>query len=84
MFLAFVVQQSPDKPRFLEAVRGLMRPRGWCTILEWYHKETETGPPLERRVDPDDLRGMAEAAGFRCRTWRDLNGEQYMMTLRNP
>ena len=27
-FLAFVVQQSPDKPRFLEAVRRLLRPGG--------------------------------------------------------
>jgi ubiquinone/menaquinone biosynthesis C-methylase UbiE len=81
-FLAFVVQQSPDKPRFLEAVRELLRPRGWCTILEWYHKKTETGPPLERRIDPADLQEMATAAGFQCRTWRDLNGEQYMMTLR--
>lgn len=83
LFLAFVVQQSPDKPRFLNTVRKFLRRRGWCTILEWYHKETETGPPLERRVDPQDLRQMAEDSGFRHVTWRDLNGEQYMMTLKN-
>ena len=81
-FLAFVVQQSPDKPRFLRAVRELIHSRGWCTILEWYHKETETGPPLERRVDPMDLRELAQGAGFRFLDWRDLNGEHYMMTLR--
>ncbi len=81
-FLAFVVQHSPDKPRLLRAVRGLIHQRGWCTILEWYHKETETGPPLERRIDPADLRVMAQEAGFRNAQWRDLNGEQYMMTLR--
>ena len=81
-FLAFVVQHSPDKPRLLRAVRGLIHQRGWCTILEWYHKETETGPPLERRIDPPDLRVMAQEAGFRNAQWRDLNGEQYMMTLR--
>jgi SAM-dependent methyltransferase len=84
LFLAFVIQQSPDKPRFLRTVRELLRPRGWCTILEWYHKETETGPPLERRVDPEDMRKMANGAGFRYVSWRDLNnGDQYMMTLRN-
>lgn len=82
VFLAFVIQQSPDKPRFLSAVQELLRPRGWCTILEWYHKETDTGPPLERRIDPQDLREMATESGFRYLTWRDLNGEQYMMTLR--
>lgn len=83
LFLAFVVQHSPDKPRFLSAVRELLRRRGWCTVLEWYHKETETGPPVERRVDPEDLRKMAEDAGFRYQAWRDLNGDQYMMTLKN-
>ena len=82
-FLAFVIQQSPDKPRFLRAVRELLQPRGWCTILEWYRIETEFGPPLERRIDPTDLEAMAREAGYRNRGWRDLNGEQYMMTLRN-
>lgn len=82
-FLAFVVQQSPDKPRLLRAVRELLHPRGWCTILEWYRKETEFGPPLERRIDPAALTAMAEDAGFRSPGWRDMTGEQYMMTLRN-
>ena len=83
VFLAFVIQQSPDKPRFLRAVRELLEPRGWCTILEWYRMETETGPPLKRRIDPADLEVMAREAGYRNRGWRDLNGEQYMMMLRN-
>ena len=82
-FLAFVVQASSDKVRFLQAVRGLIQPRGWCTVLEWYRKETANGPPLERRSDPDELRKLATQAGFRYRGHRDLNGEQYMMTLRN-
>ena len=82
-FLAFVVQQSPDKLRFLRAVRELLQPRGWCTILEWYRIETESGPPLERRIDPPELTAMAEEAGFHDRGWRDLNGEHYMMMLRN-
>ena len=81
-FLAFVVQASPDKPRFLREIRDLIRPRGWCTVLEWYRKETEYGPPLERRIEPDELVKVAETAGFRPRGWRDINGDNYMMTLR--
>ena len=83
IFLAFVIQQSPDKPRFLKAVRQLLRPRGWGAILEWYRKETETGPPLERRMDPEQMEELVKSAGFRYMGWRDLNGDQYMMTLRN-
>ncbi len=83
IFMAFVIQESPDKPRFLKAVRQLLRPRGWGTILEWYRKETETGPPLERRVNPEEMEELVKSAGFRYLGWRDLNGDQYMMTLRN-
>ncbi len=83
VFLAFVVQQSADKPRFLRAVKGLVSPRGWCTILEWRRVETGNGPPLERRIDPKELQKLAEEAGFRPRGWRDLNPEQYMMMLRS-
>ena len=83
VFLAFVVQQTSDRPRFLRAVRELLTPGGWCTVLEWYRKETETGPPLERRIDPSVLEETAREASYRTRGWRDLNGEQYMMKLRN-
>jgi SAM-dependent methyltransferase len=81
-FLAFMVHHSPDQARLLGAVRELLHPRGWCTILEWYRKETGDGPPLERRIDPADLEALAAEAGFRSRGWRDLNGDQYMMMLR--
>jgi ubiquinone/menaquinone biosynthesis C-methylase UbiE len=83
VFMAFVIQQSPDKPRLMRAVRELLRPNGWCTVLEWYKKETETGPPVERRVDPPELQIIAEEAGFRYVRSRDMNGEQYMVILRN-
>ena len=82
-FMAFVLQHGQDKTRLLRAVRQLLRPRGWCAVLEWYHKETESGPPLERRLDPGDLEDLASQAGFRPKGWRDLNGEQYLLTLRN-
>ena len=83
-FMAFVIQQSPDKARLLRAVRELLVPKGWCTILEWYKKDTESGgPPAERRINPPDLQQMAEEAGFRHVSWRDLNGDQYMTVLRN-
>ncbi len=81
-FVAFVVHHSPDRPRFLSAVRDLVLPKGWCVVLEWYKKETESGPPLGHRLDPEELVQLARGAGFRSLGWRDLNGEQYMVTFR--
>lgn len=81
--LAFVIHHSPDRTRFLEAVRGLLLPKGWCSVLEWFPKETDSGPPLATRIAPGELEKLGRDAGFRTRGWRDLNGEHYMMTLRN-
>jgi ubiquinone/menaquinone biosynthesis C-methylase UbiE len=83
VFLAFVVHHSADRPRFLQAVRELISPKGWCSVLEWYPKETEGGPPLASRIAPEELEQLGREAGFRPRGWRDLNGDHYMMTLRN-
>jgi SAM-dependent methyltransferase len=83
LFLADVVHHSSDRTRFLQAVRELLKPRGWCTVLEWYRTEGESGPPLERRIGPEELRDLAVGAGFRFLTIRNLNSDQYMATLRN-
>ena len=50
--LAFVVHHSADRTRFLQAVRELLTPKGWCSVLEWYPKETDGGPPLASRISP--------------------------------
>jgi len=86
VFLAFVVQHgnAEEKLRLLQATRELLQPRGWAAVIEWFRIETETGPPLERRVDPGTLEELARQAGYQVGEWRDLNGEQYLMNLRNP
>ena len=73
LFLAFVVHESPDQPRFLQSIRRLLKPRGWVTVLNWHRRESESGPPLERRINPETMQQLVREAGFRYRTWRDLN-----------
>ncbi len=83
LFLAFVVHHSEDRVRFLQAVRRVLTPLGWCTVLEWSRKESNDGPPLEYRIDPGELRRLVADAGFRYLDTRELNDGQYMTTLRN-
>ena len=82
VLLAFVVHQNEDRVAFMKASRELLQNGGWCGVLEWYRKETEYGPPLEKRIDPEELERLAQEAGFRSGGWRDLNGKQYMVVLR--
>ena len=83
LFIAFVVHHPDDRERFLTAVRGILKTGGWCFIIEWHKKETESGPPQERRITPDELRQLAENSGFRVQGSRDINEEHYIMTLIN-
>ncbi len=79
---AFVVHHPADRARFLGSIKGLLRPRGWCTVLEWQAKETEHGPSLERRIAPDELSDLALSVGFFRPSHRSLNEQHYMMSLR--
>ena len=83
LFIAFVVHHPSDRERFLTAVKEMLRPGGWCFIMEWLKKETESGPPQEARLTSDELGQVAKNAGFRVQSSRDINEENYMMTLIN-
>ena len=83
LFIAFVVHHPSDRVRFLAAAKEMLKPRGWCFILEWQKKETESGPPQEARMTSDELGQIAKDAGFRVQSSRDINDEHYMMTLIN-
>ncbi len=83
LFIAFVVHHPSDRERFLAAAKEMLKPGGWCFILEWHKRETESGPPQQARITPDELRQIAQNSGFRFQSSRDLNNEHYMMTLIN-
>ena len=82
VFLAFVVHHNQDRVAFLRACAELLKPRGWCTVLERSRKETEEGQQVENCIAPDELRELASQVGLEFRWWRDLGGEQYMALLR--
>ena len=83
LFIAFVVHHPEDRVRFLTAAKKMLRTGGWCFILEWHKKETESGPPQKARITPDELREIATDSGFKVQSTGDLNEENYMMTLIN-
>ena len=82
VLMAFVVHSNQDRAALLKAVADLLRPRGWCAIMEWYRVKTEQGPPLEMRMEPSELRESAEKSGLEFASFRELNEFQYMSVFR--
>ena len=82
VLMAFVVHSNQDRTALLKAAADLLRPRGWCAIMEWHRVETEQGPPLEMRMEPSELRESAEKSGLEFSSFRELNEFQYMSVFR--
>ena len=66
----------------MKAVCELLRPRGWCIVLEWHGEGGQDSHSHDHRIELDDLRRLAQRSGFRFQEWRKLNDAQYMATLR--
>ncbi len=62
VFLGLVLHESDEPLQALKEARRVARQE--VCILEWAHRSEEFGPPLAHRVKPEDLKQMAETAGF--------------------
>jgi ubiquinone/menaquinone biosynthesis C-methylase UbiE len=66
VFLGLVLHESDETLKALQETRRVARKR--VAILEWPYREQPFGPPLAHRLNPDELAGLFQAAGFR--TWK--------------
>ena len=80
-FVSFTIYEADDPRTMLAEAKRCLRNDGWLALLEWHKRETESGPPIEDRIDEVDLRQMAEEAGFRQTTRHSLNDDQYMLVM---
>ena len=80
--IAFVLHEVTSKEAFLKEVLSHLRQSSWVAILEWYKKETDGGPPLEERIEEEEVVDISEKVGLKLVSRRDLNGKQYMLLLK--
>lgn len=82
VMVAFVLHHAENKVGLIKAVRELLKPRGWCTVLELYRENMGDGLPTRVCIGPSAMEGLAKDGGFQFESWRDINGRDYMATLR--
>lgn len=78
VLLAFILDEVPQRARFLHRAARLAKPGGRVAVLEWEKHETPVGPPLEDRFSPEELIADAAAAGLTIEEQRALNEDQYL------
>ena len=80
--VAFVLQEATSPKALLAETQRCLRSSGWLAVLEWYKRDMDQGPPVGRRIDPEDMEAMAKKLEFRDIVTRELNPEQYMVLMR--
>lgn len=80
--VAFALHETSSKQALLKEVLSHLNIGGWVAILEWHKKETGEGPSLESRLTPEEVRELAEKAGFTFVIQKDLNEKHYMVLLK--
>lgn len=80
---AFVLHHVDDPPTVLESVAGALPRTSPLLVLE-YHPDApgEYGPPIERRLDPRDVRAWLSDAGFLVEEVSGHPEEQYAVRAR--
>lgn len=81
--VAFVLHEVERRQPFLSAVARALRPGGWLGVVEVLPR-APGDIPAQRRLDPEELRGLAKDSGLRFQEWRELNGKHYLALLRRP
>lgn len=80
VFLSCVIHHADDPVRFLAAARRMLKDAGRCAMLEWMERESDFGPPLERRIGRDRLIALAAKAGYSDIQYHRLSEHQYLLT----
>lgn len=62
--LANVLHEVDDKECFIKEIKRIMKSSGRVAIMEWEKKEMEMGPPLNHRIESDELKELFKAGGF--------------------
>ena len=62
VFLGLVLHETDDSLAVLKEAYRVTRER--VAILEWPYREGPSGPPLEHRLKPETIKGLARNVGF--------------------
>lgn len=76
---SLVLHECADLRKALTEIKRVLRPEGKLLILEWVKKETKLGPPVQHRVDAEELLGLLTGLRYAGEV-QYPNSAQYVIT----
>jgi len=65
VFLSSITHEYDDIDEGIAECARITKPGGRIAVVDWAYRETEVGPPLDHRLDPEKLIAAIKKAGFR-------------------
>jgi len=69
--------------RILKECKRLIKPGGKVAIVDWAKKETEHGPPVEKRYNPNKIQEQLEQVSFRRVKYFEELPSHYLVVAEN-
>lgn len=79
--LASVLHEASRPKSLLKEVSRMLRPGGWAAVIEWAEEGDGDGPPANKRLSREKASAMAEDAGLRRLSLRNVDDHRYLLVL---
>ena len=76
-FMCNVLHEIEDKEKFIKEIKETLKEKGKLAIIDWQKKETKKGPPIEERLEKEEVRKLLENHGFIDIKVTDISQEFY-------
>jgi len=70
----------PRRSRYFEQLKAALRPGGRIAIID-FRLDSPTGPPVEHRIPPEQVKAEMERAGYRLAEQPDFLPHQYFLVF---
>jgi len=70
-----------DGPAFVRRLVRCLKPRGRLAAIEWAYRDTPVGPPMGRRIPPEELLSVGRRAGLRPVARHEFLPYQYFLVF---
>lgn len=84
VLIANVYHEVDPATNFLGEISRILRPASTCLVVDWRREETPVGPPVEHRVDQQDVTEEFYASGFILAGTCDVGPYHYGLKFYKP
>jgi len=80
MLFAYLFHEVEEKEKFLNNYFGFLKKGSRVAFIEWDPEKREEGPPLDHRIQSEELKSMLEQKGIKNIEIRDIDYNSYLIS----